>query len=337
MGKRWGAVFVAVGLAVAGCGVAARPPGTSGKATAANSHPRRLRVVAFWASDASAGMAALYKYPRSVSVYAPFWYSVEAYGALKNRVDSAVLRQVRAHHIPITPLINDGTGTEAFLSNPITRVRAARAIADAVRTNGFQGVDIDFEPPKTRYRHALTGFIIDLRDFLPKRDRITLAIVPHSGGAYDYAKLAPEIDQFVLMSYDEHADGTQEGPVAGYPWVKAIVARILKYIPANKLDLGIPLYGYSWPDGSTHATTIPYNQVTPAMRAHARWSATYQETYARYTGPGGPVTVWWESLEGVNNKIQLAQADHLAGIALWHIGYADASVPQLLLHQIGRQ
>jgi spore germination protein YaaH len=112
---------------------------------------------------------------------------------------------------------------------------------------------------------------------------------------------------------------------------------MLSSVPASKIILGIPLYGYSWLAGSTVATTIPYNAVTPIMNKNAQWSTLYQETYARYTTVNGPTIAWWESLQGMSQKIALAKKDHLAGVALWHVGYANKSVTQLLLSQIGRQ
>lgn len=296
-----------------------------------------LKVLGFWANDATAGLAGLYQYPHAITYFSPFWYSVNAYGGLINRVDPAILSAVEQHHIAITPLVNDATGTQAFLDNPLTRLRAARAIADMVKAGHFQGVDIDFEPPHTSLVHQLTGFMIDLHDFMPRGSVVTMAIVPHSGGAYDFAKLNPEVDQYVLMSYDQHDDGSYAGPVAATPWVQNIVTRMEKTVPPQKILLGVAAYGYIWPVGSTSATTVPYNAVTPEMNRYAKWDAADQETYATYQTSQGPVVAWWESLQGMNEKIQLAKQDHLAGIAIWHLGYANNSVYQLLLHQIGRQ
>jgi spore germination protein YaaH len=235
----------------------------------------------------------------------------------------------------MTPLVNDATGTQAFLGNIFTRVRAARAIADMVKANHFQGVDIDFEPPHTYRVNELTAFMIDLHDFMPRGSDITLAIVPHSGGAYDYGKLAPEINQFVLMSYDEHDDGSPPGPVAAIGWVQNLVARLKRVVPSQKILLGIPAYGYLWRAGSTAAVTVPYNAVTPLMNRYAQWDSADQETYAVFDTASGPMVAWWESLQGMNEKIQVAKRDHLAGIAIWHLGYANNAVYQLLLHQIG--
>ncbi|MCY0899213.1 MAG: glycosyl hydrolase family 18 protein [Firmicutes bacterium] len=297
----------------------------------------QLQVIGFWASDASAGLAGLYQYPRSITYFTPFWYSVNAMGGLVNHVNTAILDKVNSLHIPITPLVNDATGTQAFLRNPLTRLNAARNIADMVKGQHYAGVDIDFEPTHTSLAPELSAFAIDLRDFLPRRAVVSMAIVPNSGGAYQWNKLIPEVNQFVLMSYDEHDDGSYAGPVAATPWVQNILTRMERVVPANKIDLGIAVYGYIWPLGSTVATTVPYNAVTPQMNEHAKWDTEDQETYATFDTASGPVIAWWESLQGMNQKIQLAKEDHLHGVALWHLGYANKSVYQLLLHQIGSQ
>ena len=296
-----------------------------------------MQVVGYWANDATSGLAGLYKYPHAITDFSPFWYSVNASGGLVSHVDASILAKVRAAHVGITPLVNDATGVQAFLSNPVTRINAARNIADMVKSQHFQGVDIDFEPSHTRLAPELTGFMIDLHDFLPRGSVITMAIVPGSGGAYQYSKITPEINQYVLMSYDQHDDGSAAGPVAATPWVQNILTRLEQSVPANKIDLGVAVYGYVWPKGSTSATTVPYNAVTPIMNKNAKWDVADQETYATYTTSSGPMVAWWESLQGMNQKIQLAKRDHLGGIALWHLGYANDSVYQLLLHQVGRQ
>ena len=296
-----------------------------------------LQVLGFWANDATSGLNGLYKYPRSITWFAPFWYSVDAQGRLINRVDTKILAQVRGHHIPITPLVNDGTGTQAFLANSSTQISAARNIADMVKKEHFQGVCIDFEPPHTSLAKELDAFSRDLRDFLPHGSVITMSVVPHSAGAYNWKQLTPEVNQFVLMSYDQHDDGSYAGPVAATPWVQSILARMERSVPGYKIDLGVAVYGYTWHAGSTKATTVPFNAVTPTMRSHAKWDTLDQETYATYPSAGGKIVAWWESLQGMNQKINLAKRDHVAGIALWHTGYANDAVYQLLLHQIGKQ
>lgn len=306
---------------------------SSSKSSSASSSKKPMIVTAFWASDSSVGLPSLYKYPHGVTDIAPFWYSMTASGVLHSKVVPSMLTALHAHHIGITPLVNDATGTQAFLKTRATRIRAAASIAAMVRTNHFQGVNIDFEPPHTRVKSVLAMFLRDLRDRMPKSKTITVDVVPHSGGAYNYKTMAPDVSQFILMSYDEHSSGSPAGPVSGWPWVKSILTRLKGKVPTSKIQLGVPLYGYEWPMGSMHAHTIPYNKVTSSMNSHAKWSPTFMENYAKF---GGHV-YWWESLQGMNDMIHLAKSKHMAGVALWHIGYANNAVMQMLLHQVGKQ
>ena len=48
------------------------------------------------------------------------------------------------------------------------------------------------------------------------------------------------------MSYDEHTRYTPPGPVAGYRWTLKNLEYALKFVPKEKLSLGIPVYGYRW-------------------------------------------------------------------------------------------
>lgn len=317
----------------AGCGLAGSSRHGQVKAAPAG----RLKVLAFYATGDHEDLSSVYKYPQAVGTFVPFWYSVQADGTLKSHLDPTVLDRIRASGIPITPLINDGTGRQTFLESATTRIEAARNIADVVGSEHFQGVNIDFEPPVAHLSRQLVSFMTDLRDMLPRQDIITLSIVPTTGGEYNFPKLRPEVNQFVLMSYDLHDDGSLPGPVAPVPWVQNILQRLLRAVPASQVYLGIPLYGYIWPQGSTHATTLPYSALTPLLNARAEWNGRYDETYAKFTQSGQSYIAWWESLQGVNEKIQLAKRYHLAGVALWRLGYQTDAVMQLLLHQIGSQ
>ena len=300
--------------------------------------PGKLEVMAYYATGKHMNLSALWKYPRAISVFSPFLYSVDSSGALvTHHKVAAALAAVVKHGIPVEPLVNDATGVQAFLSAPATRVAAARNVADMVRAGGYQGVGIDFEPPNTAARHELVEFITELRDRLPTKDVISLAIVPHSRGAYDLKALGPEVNQFVLMSYDEHAAGTGPGPVASAIWVKNILARTERSIPPAKILLGVPLYGYVWPKGSTQAITIPYASIPAVVKAHARWDAAAQGLHSTYTASGTSYVAWWTNLRSMQDSLRLARRNKLAGVALWRLGYQNDRVMQLLLKTIGPQ
>ena len=325
-------------LAVAGCGPSRVGSGNtpapllprSAAVRSAAARPGTLAVLGFWAHSQAQPLAALSANSAVLTALSPFWYSLDAQGTLVPKVDQKLLQMARRKHMSIVPLVNDATGTQAFLASPATRTRAVQAIDHMVSAMGFQGVNLDFEPPHTRVKPELTAFLVQLRDTLPRSESITLDVVPYSGGAYDYPRLAPEVNAFVLMSYDQHSQGTAAGPVAALNWVERVEARLRRDVPASKIYLGVALYGYAWPAGSLNATTVPYASLPAAAKAHGRWSGRYQEMTSSVDGQ----TFWWESRRSVAQKIALARRDHLAGIALWDVGYADQPIYRLLRQQI---
>lgn len=308
----------------------ARNTAKAGTATRGGS---KLKVIGFWAHHKAQSPASLGAYKRSLTYLSPLWYSMTASGAVKTHPDPTLAAEDKKLHLPVLALVNDATGTQSFLKSAATRKAAVQSIDHIIAANHYQGVNIDFEPPHTRVRSELTLFMTELRDSLPHGDIIVLDIVPHSGGAYNFKSLAPEVTQFQLMSYDQHADGTAPGPVAALNWVTSITNRLKGIVPSSKIYLGIALYGYRWTAGSTHATTIPYYALTPAIKSKEVWSARYQEMSAHV----GSNIYWWENRKGIAQKIALAKKDHLAGVAFWQVGYATPSIYSELAKDIGSQ
>jgi spore germination protein len=323
LGSMWWSLCLAVLLA--GCGVAASHP------TPRPKHPARpFRVLAFWAQGTDVTLAPLGKESKAITAFVPFFYSISPSGAIINRVDPTVLSQVRRLGIPVVPLFNT-PGSQAFLGSIPSRLLVARAIASLVRSQHYQGVDIDFEPAAPQYAAGLAAFIIDLHDFLPTGSQLYLDVIPASGSAYRFAQITPEVTGYVYMTYDEHDDGSLPGPVAATNWVKAKLTRFLSVVPANKILLGIAFYGYDWIGGGTHAITISLNAIPPEALKVARYDPVSQEMHAVYTDSSGTLhDLWWETPQGIAAKMNLAEDNHLQGVAIWRFGYQTPALTKML-------
>lgn len=316
----WAGLLTACGLSAGQAKPNPHPTTTSGP----------VEIIGFWAKGSHVSLSPLSHNSHAITLFAPYWYSVQPNGAITSLVNTGIENQVRRLKIPIVPLFNSPSG-QNFLGSLFARVNVARHIAALVRANHYQGVDIDFEPPHTRYRAGLAAFMIDLHDFLPPHSRIYLDVVPSSGGAYDFAHITAEVNAYVLMSYDEHASGTVPGPVAATPWVESKVKRILASIPANKLDLGVAFYGYDWRAGTTHAVTLPLNSLPVQAVKAAKYDAVSQEMTSTYVDSLGiKHEDWWETPKGLMAKVHFAQTLHLHGLAVWRLGYQTGSLLHLL-------
>ena len=115
--------------------------------------------------------------------------------------------------------------------------------------------------------------------------------------------------------------------VAPLPNVRRVVEYALTEIPAEKIWLGVPNYGYDWPlpfvQGQTRATSIS-NQyaVTLAQRygAEIQYSDYAQSPWFRYTDSGGAVhEVWFEDARSIRAKLALIPEYGLNGAGYWNL------------------
>jgi spore germination protein len=123
--------------------------------------------------------------------------------------------------------------------------------------------------------------------------------------------------------------GYMYGPpmaVAPLPEVTKVVDYALTEIPAEKILLGIPTYGYD--------TTLPYEQGRPAVSistpralelawrndAVIEYDGESQAPYFRYYTPQGVEhIVWFEDLRSMEAKYHLVQEKGLRGVSFWNL------------------
>ncbi len=334
--QRWQQRIVAAGsilmlAGLSGCGAprgVAKPTPTGGG--------RLTEAVGFWAKGAHAGLAPASKYPHSITVFSPLWYTLNPTGSLGSHVDAAAARSAAALHWQTVPIVNLAGGP-TFLASVTGRLAVAKTLSALVRSHHYAGINLDFEPAAVAYKTDLASFVTDVHDWLPPGGKgLYLDLVPASGGAYDYKAMTPNLTAYILMSYDQHDAGSAAGPVAATSWVTARLARILSVAPASKVDLGLAFYGYRWVAGSTKATTLPLNAIPSAVSAHATYNAVDQEMTGTYTGSSGTRYVfWYESPQGLAAKIKLAQSKHLRGVGIWRLGYQTGPALALVQQALG--
>ncbi len=168
-----------------------------------------------------------------------------------------------------------GWGAEGF-SDACMTAEGRQTLADSILSLmdecGFVGVDIDWEYPGVRGNgitsrdedvenwYALLALLregLDAREALHGREYL-LSVALGAGenhlSAIDPARLAPLLDQAVVMAYDLCGFDRQTGHHAGlYPNENRVnsgahaVKRLLEGgFPAEKLLLGMPAYGRVW-------------------------------------------------------------------------------------------
>lgn len=241
--------------------------------------------------------------------------------------------------LTLTPFGPDGMFSN-YLINRIVNDMAAQErlifqLGETVIEKGFQGVDIDFEYILAEDRVAFADFVRNVRIAMNEIGCfVSVALAPKTsddqqGVVYvgkDYALLGEAADKVLLMTYEW---GYTYGPpmaVAPLNKVREVVEYAVTRIPAYKINLGIPNYGYDWTlpyiRGETAATTIgniEAVQIAIANSAQIQFDPIAMSPYFRYEKDGLEHEVWFEDVRSMEAKFNLVQEFNLRGMGYWQI------------------
>lgn len=238
---------------------------------------------------------------------------------------------VRVH---MTVISFDASVMTSVLGSATKRATAVSKIEALVKQYGAHGVNLDFEGLPSSQKANLVTFLTELK---PKVGDVTLAMPAVDwNGSYDYDQLALNSDGLFIMGYDYHYSGGSPGPVSplfgGSPWgTYCLEWTVDDYqtwgAPANRLILGLPLYGIQWP---TTSTAVPgtatatgsakfYEAAVPAGLQYGRkWDSV---THTPYTFPSSTSQLWYDDQESLEDKIEWALAQGIQGIGFWAMTY----------------
>ena len=225
----------------------------------------------------------------------------------------------------IHAVVNSGTAIDALIQN-LLRV---------MEEKGYGGVDVDFEYILAEDRDAFTTFVAELTRIMNENGYVTsVALAPktsanQTGLLYegkDYGGLGAAANSVLLMTYEW---GYTYGPpmaVAPLNKVRQVVEYAVTEIPVNKINLGIPNYGYDWTlpyeSGVSRATTIGNIQAVQIAFRHGAaiaFDEVAQTPYFRYTDNGIEHEVWFEDVRSLQAKLTLLNEYDLKGIGVWQI------------------
>jgi spore germination protein YaaH len=274
----------------------------------------------------------------------PFWYATQRDGSVKPKPgagDPTVTARLKASGIRVVPTVTDpgisATSAARVFNNTSWRRQHVGALVGLVRSNGYDGIDLDYEtmgvtPASVSQRAAARrGYVTLVAELCAALHRLgkscSVTVMPKladGSGVYDYAGLGAAADRLKVMAYDEHWSRSSPGPIASLPWVTRVLKYTLTRVPARKLELGVPTYGRDWgPRSSTALSGTDGPGLAKKWRTRLRWDSTAAESFFRYTDKAGKRhTVYVASARSVRARVALARKHGLAGVALWTVSGA---------------
>ncbi len=284
---------------------------------------------------------------KAVNEVSPWIYGLSSSGAIvpqyaggQASAVSGDIARLRAAGLRIVPSIANVTGGN-FGYQPIARIlhspalarQQVAAIVALVDKQKYAGIDIDYEELRPADQKAFIQFITELSTALHAQGKVlSVAVFPQTsapGGSQanspqDYAAIGKVADQVRIMGYNYHWAQSPPGAVAPITWVKSVLKYAVSQMPASKVVLGIPLFGYDWADGP--AQTVSWLQALRLSRQYnipASYSKSSQAPSFRYTSSGRVHTVWFENAESARAKFDAVKGESVAGVYLWMYGYED--------------
>ena len=264
----------------------------------------------------------------------PFWYTLKFDGKAKAAVVtdlyapanpsvpiSEPLTAMRNAGLSIIPTITDGTSKlvlAGLLKNPTSRTQVVTAIMNLVRTNNYDGIDIDFEgfafvdgnTTWTSTAPSWVAFIKELSIALRAEKKLLSVSTPYVLNpneaqkgyfVYAWAAIASSIDKLRIMTYDYSV--SKVGPMGPITWAEKTVQYAVSVMPASKVFVGVPGYGRDWVTAVTGVCPANVvNSVKPGakaatfvMRDAVALAATYG-TVPRYDEKFGEMTFSYQKV-----------------------------------------
>lgn len=273
-----------------------------------------------------------------------------------------------------------------LLDNPTGQKNMIDEAVSLIKERGVDGINVDFEyngDPGEEYRNKFTALVANLARKMHREiplSRVTVSVYASSikdPKIYDISNLSKVSDGIFMMAYDFATAGSENAiptsPLYGYKegkyWydISSAVGDFLAVMPARKLILGLPWYGYNYPvyqpEISAQKDYGYYTYYWWRGRRYSRFIGRQDamaQTYA-FANDNNPVElegwddvgkVGWKAYKDVSGlwrmiflddskslgiKYDFAKEKKLGGVGIWALGFDEGKEElwTLLKHKFG--
>ena len=320
------------------------------------SQPKTL----FYMTEEGSSERDFLAHQNKIDTLVPTWYSVDGTGLVSGEPNDLILRQAKAAHVQVIPIVAlfDKTAVHTLVGDTHAQDEMNAALVRECKRNRYDGFQFDLEDIMWTDRDALSALVKRTADSLHKEHLLLqIAVVPNAPGypghtafgkwifeewrgAFDLQALAASVDLLCLMTYDQHTRWTMPGPVGGWSWTKMNLDYALKFVSREKLSLGIALYGYHWYTGdpglkdaekkpNPTAEYISYaNAITlrDSYEGKQQWDPVDHTAWFYFYRDDMREWIFLTDKQGFADRYQLAAQEHLQGICAWVLGEEDPAI-----------
>ena len=306
----------------------------------ADGQPMREIIVNGYVTDATDGtLNATLPY---LTFLSPFSYRSDLAGNLTPtfHLNLALSGGHRAANLLTLTNLKEAGGfssqiAHAILTDQMVQDNFLNNVEALLEQGGWYGVNVDFEYIYQFDRESYNQFLRRLTERMHHLGYIVVtALAPKLSegqqgllySAHDYAAHGRTVDYVVLMTYEW---GYTYGPamaVAPLNMVRRVLDYAVQAIPAEKILMGIPNYGYDWTlpfvqgSAARSLTNLEAAALAGRMGAAIQYDQAAQSPFFRYyDGDGRQHEVWFEDARSLRAKYALVDEYSLAGVSFWNL------------------
>lgn len=308
-------------------------------------------------ADANARISTILANTKNVNVVAPTWFYLnDNEGNLADVASKDYVNYCHEQGVKVWGLFSNLENAEVDSTYVLTHSSVRENLVNQVISKALQynldGVNMDMEALSHEVGDAYIQFIREL-SLKCDDNGLTLSVDNYVPSAYtefyNRAEQAKFADYVIVMAYDEHYAGSDEGSVSSIDFVtNGARDTVSAGVPSKQVVLGLPFYTRIWAetpkdeDGdSAEAASDDYvgydltSEAVSMAEARSRvdanggeivWLDDVGQNYAEYERDGVTYKVWLEDAKSLELKLQVMKDESLGGAAFWKAGMETADV-----------
>jgi spore germination protein YaaH len=291
------------------------------------------------------------------------WNRLTHLGAFSIQINSAG-NVTNAHGWPWTSLVNtahangvkvhlvvtlfDGAAIQTLINSPANKANFFENMRDLMIAGNADGINIDFESG-SGWQGQMDEFMGELSAYMDAEipgSETSIATAPVNwGNAWQFGNLVQNTDIIFIMGY-AFAGSWSSTTGAGAPLTGGSINitdtvvdeySAARAIAPEKIVLGCPHYGLHWTTtGSAARSSVisfiespRYRVAQPESLTYGvQWDAVSQTPWYRYQVGSTWHQVWFDNVDSLRLKYELAQDYDLGGVGMWALNY-DGTLPDL--------
>lgn len=309
--------------------------------------PGKVRL-GFYVDWDSNSLTSLRQHAASLTHLAPEWLTISGVeSALLAEPDPALEDFCAEHRLKTVPLLRNLVGdqwqpeaVEALAHSDASRQRAfATQLVAKLREMRASGVLLEFNELDPGLSAEFTKLFHVLADTLhAARLELWLAVpVEDQIKAYDLDALAPFMDHFVAMLFDEHSEGDEPGPVASQDWFEGWLEVVAEHGDPGQWIAALGAHSFDWNKTTGDLETISFRDAM----SRASYAGADENGAVALAGPSynghftftddrGQHEVWFLDAISAYNQFRVVRAAGLGGVGVDRLGTEDPALWSVL-------